>query len=144
MRGEGSQVLDLHVLGALNVVRDGTRVVLGGFRQRAVLAALVAHANEVIPPAALIDLVWTDPPATADGTLYTYSSRLRAAMDERSKNGWRFLQRQEGGYVLRVEPEWIDAERFSANVKTARQCSADGRTDDAIVAYRAALGEWRG
>ena len=80
-------MLDFHVLGALDVVRNGTRVALGGFRQRAVLAALIAHANEVIPPGSLIDLVWTDPPQTADGTLHNYISRLRAAMDERSEDG---------------------------------------------------------
>jgi DNA-binding SARP family transcriptional activator/predicted ATPase len=137
-------VLGFHVLGTLEAVRDGTRVVLGGFRQRAVLAALIAHVNEIIPPAALIDLVWTDPPATADGTLYNYISRLRAAVDERSEHDWRFLQREDGGYVLRLDPERIDAERFTAGIKEARRRSAEGRRDEAVVAYRAALDEWRG
>jgi len=134
-------VLDFHVLGALDVIRDGTRVALGGFRQRAVLAALIAHPNETIPLASLIDLVWTDPPATADGTLHNYISRLRAAIDERAKNDWRFLRREEGGYVLRVDPDRIDAERFTANVSEARRYTADGRDEDAVAAYRAALDE---
>jgi len=137
-------VLDFHVLGALDVVRNGARVALGGFRQRAVLAALTAHANEVIPLTGLIDLVWTDPPATADGTLHNYISRLRAAMDERSQDDWLYLRREEGGYVLRVAPAQIDAGRFTSKVLEARQYSAEGRDEDAVIAYRTALEEWRG
>jgi DNA-binding SARP family transcriptional activator len=137
-------VLEFHVLGSLTILRDGASLTLGGFRQRAVLGALIAHANEVIPPHRLIDLVWTDPPATAEGTLYNYISRLRSAFDRRAGGGWELLKRHEGGYALHVDPETIDVRRFERRIARARRLRRDGLKQEASGAYCQAFAEWSG
>jgi DNA-binding SARP family transcriptional activator len=42
-------MIEYRVLGPLEVVVDGAPVELAGQRQRAVLALLLVHANEVVP-----------------------------------------------------------------------------------------------
>jgi DNA-binding SARP family transcriptional activator len=73
--------LQFRVLGPLEVLVDGTPARLGGPRQRALLALLLVHANEVVPVARLVDEVWgDDPPVTAGNVLQTYVSQLRKAL----------------------------------------------------------------
>jgi DNA-binding SARP family transcriptional activator len=54
---------------------------LGGGKQRAVLAALLLHRDEIMPVERLVDEVWgDDPPASAAHSLESYVSRLRRAL----------------------------------------------------------------
>jgi DNA-binding response OmpR family regulator len=67
---------------AVEVRRDGDPLELGGPQQRAVLAHLVLEAGRVVPVDRLISRVWGDePPAAALGTLQSYISRLRRALE---------------------------------------------------------------
>ena len=77
----GHRAMDFRILGPLEV-RDGSRrLVLGGERQRAVLAILLLHRNEVVSADRLIDELWGEaPPAGARQTLRAYVSKLRRAM----------------------------------------------------------------
>ena len=70
--------VEFRILGPLEAGVDGSAVQLGGPRQRAVLAILLAQANEVVPVERLIDGVWDeDPPETAANILQGYVSQLR-------------------------------------------------------------------
>ena len=74
-------------------------------QQRALLAVLLLHANEVVSSDRLIDELWGErPPATAAKALQVYVSRLRKV---RSGDG-RLLVTRAPGYELRVEPERLD------------------------------------
>ncbi len=75
--------MDYRILGPLEVC-DGDRTVgLGGDKQRALLAVLLLHANEVVSADRLIDDLWGErPPASALRTLQAYVSRLRKAFDD--------------------------------------------------------------
>ena len=82
------------LLGNLEVRRDdGTLADLGGIQPRRVLALLLAASGRVVPVDAVIDELWGDDvPASASGTLQSYISRLRRAIDpERTGSGrcWR-------------------------------------------------------
>ena len=56
------------ILGPLRAVQGGVAHVLGGPRQRMVLAVLLANANQVVPQDALIEAVWSgDPPEVGQG-----------------------------------------------------------------------------
>ena len=58
--------MEFRILGPLEVVEQGRRLALGGAKQRALLAVLVLHANEVVPADRLIDDLWGErPPETA-------------------------------------------------------------------------------
>ena len=51
------------MLGPFDVVVDGRSVQLGGAKQRALLAILALHANDVVPADRLIGQLWPgDPP----------------------------------------------------------------------------------
>jgi DNA-binding SARP family transcriptional activator len=73
--------LEIRILGPLKALVDGSPVRLGGRRQRAVLAILVAQANEVVSVERLIDGVWGEaPPETAANVLQGYVSGLRKVL----------------------------------------------------------------
>src|SRR5688572_10908597 len=103
--------MDIRVLGRLDVVVGGASVSLGGPRQRAVLAALIVHANEVVSLDRLVDGVWDGrPPATAVVTLQRYVCHLRRAL------GPAAIETKRPGYVLACAPDSIDAHRFERHV----------------------------
>src|SRR6476620_3755123 len=74
--------LDVRLLGAIEVRRGDALVDLGGPQPRAVFTHLVLGEGRVVAVDRLIDRIWgDDPPATALGTLQSYVSRLRRALE---------------------------------------------------------------
>ncbi len=70
--------MELRILGPIEVGGTGRAVGLGGRRERALLAALVTGAGEVVATDRLVDALWRDePPRTAAKTLQNYVLRLR-------------------------------------------------------------------
>src|SRR5215208_1824729 len=99
--------MDFRILGPLDV-RDGDRqLALGGARQRALLALLLVHANEVVSSDRLVDELWGDA-GLAEGSkaLQVAVSRLRKVI------GPDLLTTRPPGYQLRVEPGELDLHRF--------------------------------
>ncbi len=132
--------MEFGLLGPLEV-RKGERVVpVGGAKQRALLAILLLHANEVVSRDRLIDALWAErPPGTADRSLDHQVSRLRKTLEPSE-----MLVTRSGGYVLEVEPEQIDARRFERLLEEGRRANAAGKPADAAEALREALALWRG
>ena len=50
--------MEFRILGPVEVWDAGRQLQIGGAKQRALLAALLLHANEVVPADRLIDEVW--------------------------------------------------------------------------------------
>ena len=94
--------MQIRVLGAFAVDGDDGARPLGGLRQRAVLAVLVVHANEVVPVDRLVDDAWSgEPPPSAVSTLQRYISHLRKALEGTSHD--RFIQTvRSAGYRFSV------------------------------------------
>lgn len=133
--------VELRVLGPLEVVEGDEVRPTGGRRQRALLADLVMHANQVVSADRLIDDVWWgEPPASAPHALHVYVSRLRKVL---GGNGAELASRPPG-YVLEVDPEAIDLTRFEHLVGEGRQALANGQADGAVSALRRAVDLWRG
>jgi DNA-binding SARP family transcriptional activator len=127
--------MDFRLLGPLEVVEHGRSLVLGGTKQRALLALLVLHAGEVVATERLIDELWGEsPPATVAKSIHVYVSRLRGQLGED-----RIVTRRPG-YALRADLAEIDLARFEALV--AEAAGAEPRR--AGEALREALGLWRG
>jgi DNA-binding SARP family transcriptional activator len=136
--------MDFRILGPLEV-RCGDRTVwVGGDKQRALLAVLLLHANEVVSGYRLIDDLWGErPPPTALRTLQAHVSRLRKALDDHGEgslddNGDRSLAVSDGvlvtrghGYLLVVEPGELDLDRFRGLVEEGRQALAAGDPEHA-------------
>lgn len=134
--------LELGILGPFEVRIDGgPPVAVGGVRQRALLAVLALHANEVVSTDRLVDELWGEKaPATAVHTVQVFVSRLRSALDGAGKR----LVTRPPGYVLELGVDEVDAARCERLYEAARS-ALDAR--DAAVAAEL-LGRtqalWRG
>jgi len=131
--------LEFRILGPLEAVADGVPATLGGPRQRAVLAILLAHANEAVPIGRLIDGVWGDqPPETAENIVQGYVSALRKAL------GRDVIGTRGRGYAVTVADDALDLRRFERHLRVAEDALGADRPADAAGELRAALALWRG
>jgi DNA-binding SARP family transcriptional activator/tetratricopeptide (TPR) repeat protein len=127
------------ILGPFQLENEGRALSPGGSRQRAVLAHLALHANQVVPTERLlVDLWGEDVPASAVNALQAAVSRLRKVMPPDR------LVTQAPGYVLRLGPEELDLADFTLRAGTGRRLLADGRPVEAAGTLRSALALWRG
>jgi DNA-binding SARP family transcriptional activator/predicted ATPase len=126
--------VEFRILGPVEIL-DGERVVpLGGLKRRAVIAALMLHPNRVVSSEQLVDSVWgDDPPPAALGSLQNHILRLRRELGDR-------LVTRPPGYLLRVEPDELDVDRFRRLVEEARACEPR----EAAALLQQALALWRG
>jgi DNA-binding SARP family transcriptional activator len=129
--------MKFQLLGPLEVWEEDERLLLGGPKQRLVLAHLLLRANQVMPADRLIDQVWgEEPPDAARSALQAYVSRLRRSL------GPGRLQGRPPGYVLRATPDEVDVLRFEDLVGQARRrAAAEPRAalrllDDALALWR--------
>jgi len=132
--------LEFKLLGPLEVRNRGTVLALGGPKQRALLALLLLHVNEVVSRDRLIDGLWGESsPPSAGHRLETQISRLRKTLVLDGRLATRL-----GGYVLEVDPMRIDAYRFERLLEEGRRQGAAGRASAAADTLREALSLWRG
>ena len=129
-------MIEFRLLGPLEAVEDGRSLPLGGRQQRAVLAALLLHANELVPADRLIDLVWGErPPPTAPTIVQVYVSRLRKLL------GREHLVTRAPGYLLQVAPDQIDVSRAERLIAAAQETREPVRRS---ALFRDAVALWRG
>jgi WD40 repeat protein/DNA-binding SARP family transcriptional activator len=130
--------MKFQLLGPLEVWEEDERLLLGGPKQRLVLAHLLLRANQVMPADRLIDQVWgEEPPDAARSALQAYVSRLRRSL------GPGRLQGRPPGYVLRATPDEVDVLCFDDLVGQARRrAAAEPRA--AVRLLDEALALWRG
>lgn len=120
--------MDFRILGPVELETREGRVDLGPLKQRTVLAALLVDAGRLVTHELLIDRVWDGcPPAEVRNTLYTYVARLRRVLASVPGAERARLLRRSGGYLLDVDPEMVDAHRFTG---LAAQARAPGLTEE--------------
>jgi WD40 repeat protein/DNA-binding SARP family transcriptional activator len=135
------------VLGPLEVDADGGPVVLGGPKERLLLALLLTRPNQVVSVEALLRGLWGDqPPPTAAKTLQSHIKRLRRALEPGRARGaaGQVLVTRQPGYLLRVAPGALDVVRFEELTAAARRMLSQGQADAAASLLGEALGLWRG
>jgi DNA-binding SARP family transcriptional activator len=127
--------MDFRLLGPLEVAEHGHLLALGGAKQRALLAVLLLHANDVVPTERLIDELWGEsPPATVAKSIQVYVSRLRKQLGD-----GRLVTRAPG-YVLVVDASELDVARVERLVAEAAGVDPEA----AARKLREALALWRG
>jgi DNA-binding SARP family transcriptional activator/tetratricopeptide (TPR) repeat protein len=139
--------LRVGVLGPVTAWYGDQELLVGQPRQQAVLGILAMRANRVISRGELVDAVWGhDPPASAEGGIYTYVAGLRRIIEpNRSLRGpGRVLVSSGAGYVLHLVPGQPDAVAFEQDLGRARQMRKAGDLAAAVVALNSALSLWRG
>lgn len=124
--------MEFRILGPLEVVDEGRPVALHRGKERALLAYLLLHANELAPADRLIDELWGErPPPTAPKILQNAVSQLRKALGDGR------LMTQPPGYRFRLEPGELDLHRFE-------RLAEQGRAEGDAKLLREALAIWRG
>src|SRR5437868_12464469 len=114
---------DCRILGPLDVSAETGPLLLGGLKQRAVLALLLLEAGRVVSVDRLIDALWGEqPPRTAATSLQNFISALRKLL------GPEVLETKSPGYRLNVGAGDLDLERFRATVEDARRLEAVERS----------------
>lgn len=139
--------LRVQVLGPIRVWRDDTEIRLGPTRQRALFAVLAFRRDHVVSRDELINAVWGEQaPATAEGSVHTYVSGLRRALEpDRSRRAASTLLTSEStGYRLRLAAEALDATRFDTLRAEAVAALDRQAADDAIELADRGLALWRG
>jgi predicted ATPase/DNA-binding SARP family transcriptional activator len=133
--------MDFAILGPLRAVGPEGPIELKAAKQRALLATLLlAHREEAVSPARLIDALWgEDPPATAAKALQVHVSQLRRVLGP----GQPIVTRASG-YAIGLEPGELDLQRFEALVERAHGERGAGRLPEASGLLREALGLFRG
>jgi DNA-binding SARP family transcriptional activator len=139
--------VEFRILGPLEAREGGRPVALGGRKQRALLAVLLLHANEVVSRDRLIDALWGDvPPKSAADIVRVFVSRLRKTLEPRvvGNGAYRVLQTWPAGYLLAVEPNQLDVRRFESRLTEAGRARTDSNPVAAAELLREALALWRG
>ena len=142
MRSRATAAVQFRILGPLAVSRDGESVRLGGERQRALLAVLLVHANELVSTDQLIEQLFGAPRSRkAANAVYVAVSRLRRTLYD---GGEQALVTRGGGYLLALEPEQLDAMAFEQLVDEGRALLAGGDAGAASARLGEALSLWHG
>lgn len=129
--------MDIRVLGPVEIVDEGGSVPLGGAKQRAVLAVLLAASGERVSIERLIDAIYgDDAPEKARRSIHTFVSSLRHSLGD-------YLHSDRRGYSLDVPDNLVDARRFESVYRMGVSI-LDDDPDAAAQALRGALSEWGG
>jgi DNA-binding SARP family transcriptional activator len=133
------------ILGPVQVVDGyGREIVLRSRTQRALLAALLIRANEVVSTDRLIDELWGEqPPASAAKALQVHVSRLRRALGSDGAETTALVT-HAGGYLLRVAADELDSTEFERLVEAGKRLIAEDGPREAADRIREALDLWRG
>jgi DNA-binding SARP family transcriptional activator len=140
-------MIGFRVLGPIEAARGAESLQLGGGKQRALLAILLLHANEVVSSDRLIDELWGEaPPETAAKALQVHVSQLRKLLEPERGAGdpGRVLITRPPGYVLAIGPEQLDLTRFDQLAREGRQALDASDPQRAATLLREALALWRG
>jgi DNA-binding SARP family transcriptional activator len=139
--------VEVRVLGPLEIRENDEPLALGGIKQRALLAILALHANEVVSTDRLIDELWgAKAPQTAAKSLQVHVSQLRKVLEPNRRRGeaGEVLLTQSPGYLLRLDSEQLDMERFKRLSEEGREALAKGDAESAGAKLGEALTLWRG
>ena len=130
-------LVQVRLLGPVDVVADGESRPVSGVRRKTVLATLALHGGEVVSIGRLVDIVWGEAaPPTAVNTLQSHVSYLRGVLGSKAA-----ILARPPGYVLDLGAE-------STDVQLAERLLRQGtQSDDPVHGARqlqAALALWRG
>ena len=132
-------MLEFEILGPLVVRAEGATIAVAGARRRALLVRLLVSANELVPASRLVEDLWAEESSAATAsTLQSHISLLRKAL------GPGRLVGRDGGYVLDVADDELDARRFEAEASQARDALGAGNPASASRLLSTALGRWHG
>src|SRR5438876_2953786 len=107
------------LLGPLLVRQAGTVVPVPPGKQRALLAALLLSARQIVLVDELVEALWGSvPPPSARASLQTYVMRLRKSLADTGRSR---ISTQPDGYLISVGTGELDVDRFESSLAAARE-----------------------
>ncbi|GAA1953086.1 BTAD domain-containing putative transcriptional regulator [Amycolatopsis minnesotensis] len=128
------------ILGPVQATRaDGSEVLPGGPRGRALLTLLALDAGRIVPAERLIDGLYGErPPDGAPNALQSQVSRLRSQLGVT-------IEHHSAGYRLALAgDDQVDAREFAKLAADGKSALAAGEHDEAARLLGEALALWRG
>lgn len=138
--------MEFRILGPLEVRSGDEQLPLKGARQRSLLAMLLLYANQVVSADRLITELWGEESRESGAnTLQVNIGRLRRALQPRGDDETPpVIATRSPGYVLEVDPETLDLQKFELLTEKGRRALDEGDAQAAAETLREALGLWRG
>ena len=138
--------MEFQILGPLEVRLEGRQLALGAAKQRTLLAILLVRANQVVSIDRLIEELWPQPPETAANAIQVYVGKLRKTLEPDRARGdpGSVLVTRAPGYLLCVEPDQLDSDRFERLAGEGRSAREAQDHETAATGLREALELWRG
>jgi predicted ATPase/DNA-binding SARP family transcriptional activator len=135
-----AEVMEVRVLGPIEVTGEQGLVRLVAPMHRRLLAALVLSAEQACSRDVLCDALWGEsPPASASKLLQVYVSQLRKLLSAPGH-----IQTRGSGYALELDREAVDATRFERLLREGRDALGEGNPELASSLLTRALDLWRG
>ena len=147
MGDAGQSDLRLCVLGPLEVRLAGSKVPVGGRKQRAVLAVLAMRPNRVVAVDDLIEVVWGDAsPARPTSLIQVYAANIRRLLEPGRAPGAASTRviSSAAGYSLQVTERELDLLDVDSLLAAGHAAADDGDLPTARRELRAATALWRG
>jgi DNA-binding SARP family transcriptional activator len=147
------QIMEILLLGSVEVAQGGVALNLAGERQRGLVGLLAVEKGKVVTTSRLLNVLWGgNPPLTARTKLQGLVSAFRRQTacqrtpqcGTRPKAAMEYLITRPHGYELRAEGVYADIEDFDSMLARARQAQHAGQLQSAADLYEAALRLWRG
>ncbi|MDG4783983.1 AfsR/SARP family transcriptional regulator [Micromonospora sp. WMMD961] len=138
--------LRFEILGPQRAWYADREIDLGPSKQRAVLAVLLLSPGRPVSTGQIIEAVWPeDPPANGPNVVQKYVAGLRRVLepDRSPRTPGQVLSLTDAGYLLRVDPEAVDAICFERGVQAARRHASES-PDQALAELTDALARWHG
>ncbi|MFC4854629.1 AfsR/SARP family transcriptional regulator [Actinophytocola glycyrrhizae] len=126
--------MDFRLFGPFEVWHDGAPVDPGDLQQRYVLVILLLNANRAVTREYLQEYVWRGQETPRSDLITSYIARLRKVFKDSPEV---VIDKTPTGYLLRVDEDLIDVNRFRTLCERAR------RSGDAAT-FHEALDLWRG
>ena len=139
--------MDFQILGPLEVHRNGCSRWRWARRSSGLCSrSCWSTRTSSSPSDRLIEELWPEPPGTAVNALQVYVGKLRKALEPDRARGspGELLITRAPGYVLRVEPDELDADRFERLLTEGRSARHANDPEAATALLRQALDLWRG
>ena len=131
--------MEFSILGPLEAEDGGTRVDLGGGKQKALLGLLLLQAGRVVPMDRLIDGLWGEEvPESAPKMVQIFVSQLRKQLPS------ELIRTRSPGYLLDLDGHTLDLHAFESLHARGREALADGRAEDAARELHRGLDLWHG
>ncbi|WP_459721669.1 AfsR/SARP family transcriptional regulator, partial [Actinophytocola sp. KF-1] len=124
--------MDFRLFGPFEVWHEGASVDPGDLQQRYVLVILLLNANRAVTREYLQEYVWRGQEQPRSDLITSYIARLRKVFKDSPTVE---LDKTPTGYLLRVDPDLIDLNRF-------RRLRAEAAKDSDVAKFHEALDLW--